>query len=674
MGLDADSIKKSKVAVQAYKRQLLTTVNRAHCELAQILMESYLPNKHELATMNNITERLEIRSRQLEAVGQRCSFFRYNSITDLNNIAFPIAAAHEISSQHRKVTIQELMFIQFGNVTHGTTTTLSYSVQIPLNSYFDPVVYPDRYTCRSTKDRSRQGLVNPYKASYIKNNRVIWETIRTGSLPAIQISDINQRKKVTYQNAAELLTVLAVNHIKRFTRAEIEQMTVNNQPIDIPFTSLSLLTPFFLSGNEDLQTIEHHESILQVIKDGEIDTITCLLADGAPVTVRVQFPQPCLLNIGVNVVMKTLMFGAGLQKAINCRRSGIRLFQAKVERCLQEINNVKKILRSEIIPTIDTLFTSNTSREMMYYRNTIMSELTRVIQSQQLLEEFIGKRALTRQQNNYDGYLTNLENDLERKIKMSWYTDNSASIEISTKSEIRPIVNQISEFLERTYRSECQDWNTRYNTLISWEQQFVSNLIMLVSKTNNHVGINMIKSQTFEQYRRLMNKERDIVHLYSDFEQMYFDNVHEKFSQGLIESNDVNDVYSIPVRIIMLSFLLGEQSHFNCKSGKDRTGELQDQCQEFAEMREQCQTYPRAMSEKSEYNDHRRHVHTMLALNGGSLEIIKQNLGIMGSKMDTCISGRFLPGFYKQYKGLSSLDTCGIGSSDRWGLYEDITK
>jgi hypothetical protein len=673
MTLDAEAIKKGKFLVQAYRRQLLSIVNRVQCELAHILMESYLPTKSELTSMNNITDRLEIRHKQLEAMASKCSFYKYPSLSDLNSVGFAVAAAHELSSQHRKVCIQELMFTQYGNVTHGTTTTHSQSVQIPINSYFDPLIYTNRYTCRSTKDRSRPGLVNPYKSSYIKNGRVVWETIRTGSLPAIQITDMKERKKVTSVNAKEFITTLAINHLKRFTRTEIESMSRNGQPIDIPFTSLSLLTPFFLSGNEDIQTIEHHEAILAAVNDRDVDSVTCQLSDGAPITVRVTF-QPCLLNIGVNVVMKTLMFGAGLQRAINCRGVGLRLFQHKVSNCLQEINAAKKLLRNEIVSIVETLFTSNSSREMAYYRNTVMSELNRVLQSQILLEEFIAKRAHDRQTCNYQYFLLQRERELEKKINSCWDTDNSASIEISTTREIRPIINEIHEFLEKIYRAECSDWNTRYNTLISWEQQFVSNLIMLVSKTNNQVGLQLIQGQTFEQYRRLMNKERDIVHLYSDFEQMYFDGIHEKFSQGLIESNDVNDVYSIPVRIMMLSFLLGEQSHFNCKSGKDRTGELQDQCQEFAEMREQCQAYPRAVSEKSEYNDHRRHVHTMLAMNGGSLEIIKQNLGIIGSKMDTCISGRFLPGFYKRYKGLSSLDTVGIGSSDRWTMYDEIAK
>lgn len=39
----------------------------------------------------------------------------------------------------------------------------------------------------------------------------------------------------------------------------------------------------------------------------------------------------------------------------------------------------------------------------------------------------------------------------------------------------------------------------------------------------------------------------------------------------------------------------------------------------------------------------------MLAMNGSSMDIMRQNLGIPGSKMDAVISGRFLPGYYQKY-------------------------
>ncbi|KAL0486253.1 hypothetical protein AKO1_001867, partial [Acrasis kona] len=462
---------------------------------------------------------------------------------------------------------------------------------------------------------------------------------------------------------------MAANHCKRFTRSEIANMS---KPIDIPFTSLSLLTPFFLSGKEDLQTIEHHQALVNVIFKNEVYNITCILTDDAkPITVDISFSKPCLLNIGVNVVMKTLLAGSGLQRAINCRKYGYRAFQTKVENFLRNITNEKSTIRTSIIATVNSLF-SGGSREMSFYKQAIVTLTNKVLQCQSSLDEFFNKRDNSRRASNYEYYISNKESKLEDKINKHWFNiESSASIEVSYTKKIRPISNEVHEYLEKIYKMESPDFNTRYEALIQWEQQLIDELSSLIYKTNNKAGIDLVNSISWSSYKNLLQNEKDVFFLFSDLQQMYFDGSHEKFCQGIIVNDEINDVYSIPVRISMLSFLMSEQTHFNCKSGKDRTGELQDQCQEFAEMREQTKMYPRSKNEKEEYNDYRRHVHTMVAMNGGSLEIIKQNLGVIGSKMDTCISGRFLPGYYKKYKGLSSLDTSGISGSD-WRIYENV--
>ncbi|KAL0478526.1 hypothetical protein AKO1_008195, partial [Acrasis kona] len=649
--LGDEDVKKSKDIVGSFKRHLLTIVMRFQEHVALRSAEAYEPLPEELRYIKEPKDCYDIRMRQLEKMCALCVFFKFNSLHDLHSSGFNLASAYELSCQNRKVTIQELMFVDYNSSINSNLwqRSTSLSVQIPINSHFDKVLFGTNvYCCRSTKDRGRPGLVNPYKSSYIKNNKVVWESIRSGSIPMIKINDVYQRTNGNEANARELLTVLAVNHCKRFTRAELMSMS----SLNVPFTSLCLLTPFFLSGKEDLQTIEHHQAILAVIERGDVSSVTCCLTDdGLPITVNVTFQEACLLNIGVNVVMRTLLAGSGLQRAINCRRYGMRTFQNKVQNHLLKINNQKREARVQVVNLLCQLL-----------HNPTVASLIQHIESCQLsLDQNNNRSSYNRQ--STASYFLNKEAELERAIRVNWcYVDNSTNIELTYAKEIKAISNEIHEYCDRVYRTETVEWCSIYEALIQVE----SSLVNLISSSN------IPNSQLLSEYCSMVQNEKDVFFLYADMLQMYYDGVHEKFSQGLVINDTANDVYSLPVRISMLSFLMSEQSHFNCKSGKDRTGELQDQCQEFAEIREHTKDFPRYSQEQMGYDDHNRHIHTMIAMNGGSLEIIKQNLGIIGSKLDTCISGRFLPGFYKKYKGLSSLDTTGISGGHEWKNYEEF--
>lgn len=154
--------------------------------------------------------------------------------------------------------------------------------------------------------------------------------------------------------------------------------------------------------------------------------------------------------------------------------------------------------------------------------------------------------------------------------------------------------------------------------------------------------------------------------MFEDLRHLYHSKSFESFAQGLVESNEVKEVdpYAVPVRIMLLSFVIGDQLHFNCKSGKDRTGIAQDQVQEYAELRALLNEYPNSRQEKKQFNDFRRMVFTNIALNSGSLEIIRQNLALPGSKTDATVSGRFMPGFYTRYRGLSTLSKATFAGTD----------
>jgi hypothetical protein len=137
------------------------------------------------------------------------------------------------------------------------------------------------------------------------------------------------------------------------------------------------------------------------------------------------------------------------------------------------------------------------------------------------------------------------------------------------------------------------------------------------------------KPSFFNEYFELSLLERDVFDLFSDFKYIYHNKIHENFSQHVIESSEVKDIdsYSIPVRIALLSFLMGEQVHTFCKSGKDRTGMMIEHCQEFVELHSQYGLYPRVREEKKKYDLHRKDIQTSLSMNSSTLEITKMNCG-----------------------------------------------
>jgi hypothetical protein len=245
--IEEDMRDKTKNLILAYKRRLLLVLQDSVADMAQVLKTKSV-------------ERFDDRS--IEKLAANCTFFKTN-ISELFN-GYNMALAQELSGAPRKIMVQELQFAKINAKDQGTTP--SFSIQIPINELFDRYLYAKKRSNRGVKDRSRPGLVNPYKVVYIKENRVVFEAIRSGSVPAISISDRTTRKKIAYDNAVELLTAIAANHAKRFTREELQAFSHDAQPLMVPFTSLSLLTPFFVNDREDRQVMEHQEAIIAALE------------------------------------------------------------------------------------------------------------------------------------------------------------------------------------------------------------------------------------------------------------------------------------------------------------------------------------------------------------------------------------------------------------------------
>jgi hypothetical protein len=647
--VDKSMRKKAKNLIMGFKRVLLQAILMTNQKLSQE-MKRRDPRGMDDDSVTSIVKR---------------SLFFKTTLNDVFN-GFLRATAYTMSSQPRKIMAQELSFLRpvdlsRNDINSPMVATKSYAVQIPINSLFDSCLYNTR-SGRSTKDRFRQGLVNPYKVVYIKDNRVIAESIRSGSLTAIGIEDKQERQIVTRINAAELLRVLAANHAKRFTRKELELLNERNESLHIPFTSVSLLTPFFLNDREDRQLMEHQMALLAMLEEEKVNSVVIDLYDNQPpIHINVCFPDPCLINIGTNVVIKTFMCGLGIQRAINGREFGMRRFEQKVQKFLTSLGSHKQSIRKDLHLYLNQIFSS--SREGSMYKDTLVKRLEQVETAFYCL---CRDENLTKQKRNYLEFeLKNKQAELEKRMRQDWLPnfDQATSVEITYQTKIKYLVNEIHTIMRNLYKIESK-FESRYAEIIELEQLFIKELHSTVVTLQQTVK-NFPLPPRWAEFCEFVQKEKDIWDLFSDLRYLYHEGMHEKFSQGLVESSHVKgvDPYAVPVRVNLLSFLIGEQSHFNCKSGKDRTGELTDQICEFAELREQFNEYPKQRVEKKLFNHHRQHIHTNIAMNGGSLEIIKQNLGLPGSKADASVSGRFKDGFYQKYKGLSNIDNTSYASN-----------
>ena len=138
------------------------------------------------------------------------------------------------------------------------------------------------------------------------------------------------------------------------------------------------------------------------------------------------------------------------------------------------------------------------------------------------------------------------------------------------------------------------------------------------------------------------------------------------------------DPYALPARVALLNHILGNETCFNCKSGKDRTGQLDAEVRTLAAtlsevrdntdvrgfIRENSDAYD-ILKNGSYRNANQKKNLTKVALNSGIMEIHQLNTGIMGSKVKgNCAGGlinlgggtpyQFESGAFDFYKGKSS--------------------
>jgi phosphatidylinositol-4,5-bisphosphate 4-phosphatase len=92
-----------------------------------------------------------------------------------------------------------------------------------------------------------------------------------------------------------------------------------------------------------------------------------------------------------------------------------------------------------------------------------------------------------------------------------------------------------------------------------------------------------------------------------------------------------NDPYKMPARLAVLSHMTGSTPLWNCKSGKDRTGELDAEAKFLAAQIALTGDVPEPDAKLSEEDTR---MFREFALNTGNLEIQQMNTGLAGFKTE----------------------------------------
>ena len=95
------------------------------------------------------------------------------------------------------------------------------------------------------------------------------------------------------------------------------------------------------------------------------------------------------------------------------------------------------------------------------------------------------------------------------------------------------------------------------------------------------------------------------------------------------ERRDAHDAFKVAARIAVLSNLMGKVPCWNCKSGKDRTGQMDVECKFLATLIARGEAIPEP---GARLTDAQKSLFRSIALEGGNFEVQKMNTAIAGFK------------------------------------------
>ena len=97
------------------------------------------------------------------------------------------------------------------------------------------------------------------------------------------------------------------------------------------------------------------------------------------------------------------------------------------------------------------------------------------------------------------------------------------------------------------------------------------------------------------------------------------------------ELSDNHDAYKVAARLAVLTNLMGWTPCWNCKSGKDRTGEMDVECKFLSTLIARNQQIPEP---GAKLTDDQKKLFRAIAFEGGNFELQRLNTGVGGYKTE----------------------------------------
>ena len=126
-----------------------------------------------------------------------------------------------------------------------------------------------------------------------------------------------------------------------------------------------------------------------------------------------------------------------------------------------------------------------------------------------------------------------------------------------------------------------------------------------------------------------LNDQRSAVALNDGGNALVTENV--RLGGGLARAifRGAHDAFKVAARIAVLSNLIGKVPCWNCKSGKDRTGQMDVECKFLSTLIARGETIPEP---GARLTDAQKRLFRSIALEGGNFEVQKMNTAIAGFK------------------------------------------
>lgn len=473
----------------------------------------------------------------------------------------------------------------------------------------------------------------------------------------------NIRDRGAENMAQELATAALV------AKPELLQQALNGEEVELPMSSISLLTPDYVfrgAKNEQDMLARQTKALRSLENNGEAVTLKVRNKDGNLQDVRVRVRMRNF-NFGVNAGAIGKLHGipmdkpglnrlAGwgfaarindpaLEKLLGSSRepypsigSDVDTYIIEQSKRLQEIENLIKNVEETDVGRIVTETPEHLDGLENLLENIQNSDEAQELQQQQARLEQV-EREFNGLQNS--PAVRALPEDRARLAKLEKHREQlNERIDYPPDGGISPAIpKKLAEVEENiaTLRSDIRGIeNLLENEGVRLEEE-VNQLRSLVAVMKENIDKQAAPLR--REVGRLQNTQERLAGLYAQKQAIEQHQTLVAETAGQIKniwrsesfrSVGAPEPYKMVSRLAFLTHLMGESVAFNCKSGKDRTGQLDAEVKQLAADAHETGTIQQP---DRPVNDDIKRRKTDFALNTGNLEMQRLNTGLPGYKL-----------------------------------------